>query len=141
MVETLLIGLGGALGTVARYWIALWMQPLSHGVPLGTIAINIAGSFAIGCFGTLTLGRGRYPVPERGRLFFMVGVCGGFTTFSSFSLQTLDLLRGGAVALALVNIGASVLFCLIAVALGHGLAARLNGGARAVVQIAIEEES
>ncbi len=141
MVETLAVALGGALGSVARYWLGVAAQPVSRGFPWGTVSINVIGSFAIAFFGTLTLGAGRYPVPETGRLFFMVGVCGGFTTFSSFSLQTLDLLRAGASGRAMANIAVSVLLCLGAVALGHVLAAQLNGGARQVTQTIAEEES
>ena len=141
MIETLLVGAGGALGSVARYWFGLLAFPLSRELPVATIIINILGSFAIGCFGTLTLGHGRYPLPERARLFFMVGVCGGFTTFSSFSLQTLDLLRGGAVGWAMINIAVSVLCCLGAVAAGHALASHMNGGARPIAQTPIEEET
>ena len=141
MVATLLIGLGGALGSVARYWFAVWAAPISRGLPWGTILINVAGSFAIGLFGTLTLAHGRHPAPENGRLFFMVGVCGGFTTFSSFSLQTLDLLRGGAPGRAMANVAASMLLCLGAVSLGHAAASRLNGGAFAIAQTAVEEEA
>ena len=141
MLDTLAVALGGALGSVGRYWLGMLALPISRELPWGTILINIAGSFAIGFFGTLTLGSGRYPVPEAGRLFFMVGVCGGFTTFSSFSLQTLDLLRGGAVGRAMANIAISVVLCLGSVALGHTLAAQLNGGARQVTQNVIEEES
>ena len=141
MAEALLIGLGGARGSVARYWVALWALPISRSMPWGTVGINIAGSFLIGFFGTLTLQNGRYPAPEWLRLFVMVGVCGGFTTFSSFSLQTLDLLRGGAWFRALANIGVSVLLCLAAVAAGHAVAAYLNGGAQQVAQTAAEEEA
>ena len=126
MAATLWIALGGAIGSIARYWIAIWALPISRSLPWGTILINIAGSFAIGFFGALTVGTGRYPAPQSARLFFMVGVCGGFTTFSSFSLQTLDLLRGEAAFRALVNIAASVLLCLLAVAAGHTLGARLS---------------
>ncbi len=140
MIETLLVAAGGALGSVARYWVGLFALPLSRHLPWGTILINIVGSFAIGFFGTLTLGTGRYPASESARLFFMVGVCGGFTTFSSFSLQTLDLLRGGASGRAMINVAASVLLCLGAVALGHTIAAQLNGGARQITENAIEEE-
>ena len=139
MVETPVVALGGALGSVARYWLGILAAPVSRGFPWGTIGINIVGSFAIAFFGTLTLGNGRYPVPDTGRLFFMVGVCGGFTTFSSFSLQTLDLLRGGATTRAVANIAISVLLCLASVALGHTLASQLNG-ARQVTQTIVEEE-
>ena len=141
MPVTLWIALGGALGSAARYWIAQWALPISRSLPWGTILINVAGSFAIGLFGTLTLAHGRYPVPEAGRLFFMVGVCGGFTTFSSFSLQTLDLLRAGAPGRALLNVGASVLLCLGAVALGHAAGAGLHGGAAQGAQTEAEEEA
>jgi fluoride exporter len=89
---------GGAIGTFGRYFISLLALPISRELPWGTIAINIAGSFIIGFVGTLTLASGRFPISENLRLFIMVGFCGGFTTFSSFSLQTLDLLRSGAIA-------------------------------------------
>ncbi len=138
---TLLLALGGALGTLARFGVGLWAAPISQALPWGTILINIAGSFMIGFVGTLTLASGRFPFAEPLRLFLMVGFCGGFTTFSSFSLQTLDLLRGGAPGRALVNVALSVVLCLGAVALGHGLGALLNGGAVAVAQVDLEEEA
>lgn len=124
---TLWVALGGALGSVARYWVATWAAPVSQAAPWGTIGINIAGSFVIGFFGALTLQGGRLPAPDSMRLFVMVGFCGGFTTFSSFSLQTLDLLRAGAWGRALLNVAASVLLCLAAVAAGHALAGTLGG--------------
>ena len=128
MQQTFWVALGGALGSVARYWIAAWALPISRSLPWGTIGINIAGSFIIGFFGTLTLEGGRHPAPEWARLFVMVGICGGFTTFSSFSLQTLDLLRGDAWGRAMANVAFSVLLCLAAVTAGHAAAAQLNGG-------------
>ncbi len=135
------IALGGALGSVARYWLAVWALPVSRSLSWGTIGINVAGSFLIGFFGTLTLANGRYPAPEWTRLFVMVGFCGGFTTFSSFSLQTLDLLRVGAWNRALANIAVSVMLCLASVAMGHALAAQINGGKRQVTQAIVEEEA
>jgi CrcB protein len=135
----LLVAMGGAIGTMARYGLATLMAPVSQSLPWGTIAINIVGSFVIGAFGTFTLATGRYPVPEAVRLFVMVGICGGFTTFSSFSLQTFDLLRAGAPGRAAVNVAVSVALCLAAVAAGHYVAARFNGQAQRVAQAEIEE--
>ncbi len=125
-MNTLLIACGGALGSVLRYWAAVAAAPYSRSMPWGTIGINVVGSFIIGFVGTLTLATGRHPAPDGVRLFVMVGVCGGFTTFSSFSLQTLELLRVGAWGRAGLNIGASVLLCVGAVALGHAAAAGWN---------------
>lgn len=137
----LLLAFGGALGTLARVGLGLWAAPFSAALPWGTILTNGLGSFAIGFFGTLTLAQGRYPVSEPVRLFVMAGFCGGFTTFSSFSLQTLDLMRGGGLNRALVNVGLSVGLCLASVALGHALASRLNGGAADVAQVRAEKDA
>ena len=135
----LVLALGGALGTLSRYSLSLLTLPISQGVPWGTILINIAGSFLIGAFGTLTLANGRLPLPEEARLFVMVGFCGGFTTFSSFSLQTLDLLRSGNLTRAAVNVAVSVVLCVSAVALGHTLASHVNGGTARIAQVEEEE--
>ncbi len=135
----MVLALGGALGTLSRYGLSLLTLLISQGVPWGTILINIAGSFLIGAFGTLTLASGRLPLPEEARLFVMVGFCGGFTTFSSFSLQTLDLLRSGNMSHAAVNVGVSVVLCVSAVALGHTLASHFNGGVARIAQVEEEE--
>ena len=137
----LFIMAGGALGTLARYLLSTWTLPISHNLPWGTIGINLSGSFLIGFFGTLTLAGGRFPVREDLRLLVMVGFCGGYTTFSSFSLQTLELLRRGAIWRAGVNVVASVVLCVGAVTVGHLLAARLNGSAPRIGQLAAEEEA
>ncbi len=96
----LIVMAGGALGTLARYVVSALALPLSGQMPWGTLVVNVTGSFLIGFFGTLTLAHGRFPVSENWRLFVMIGICGGYTTFSSFSLQTLDLLRQGALSRA-----------------------------------------
>lgn len=137
----LMVMLGGAIGSLARYLVSLWSLPLSEILPFGTLLINATGSFAIGFFGTLTLSGGRFPVSENLRLFVMVGLCGGFTTFSAFSLQTLDLLRNGAAIRAAVNVAVSIALCVGAVAAGHAIAARFNHGATQIAQLPIEEEA
>jgi CrcB protein len=136
-----IVMVGGAFGTLSRYLISVLALPISRDLPWGTILINVAGSFIIGFFGTLTLAGGRFPASENLRLFVMIGFCGGFTTFSSFSLQTLDLLRSGATLRAAINIFASVLLCVTAVAIGHAIAAKLNGGEPRIAQMVVEEEA
>ena len=121
------VALGGALGSMARAWLAIAAARITGPqFPWGTIFINIAGSFIIGFFGTLTTSDGRFAVPADLRAFVMIGICGGFTTFSSFSLQTLELARDGRIAQACGNIGLSVVLCLMAVTAGHASAAAIH---------------
>jgi CrcB protein len=122
------VALGSALGGVARYWCSgvaarLWGETF----PWGTIIVNVAGSFVIGLFATLTAPDGRVFAPSEARVFVMVGLCGGYTTFSSFSLQSLALARAGEWAGLGMNIGLSVVLCLAAVWLGHAVAVAVNG--------------
>ncbi len=138
--NTLVIAVGGALGSVARYWIGIWMAPYGESLPWGTILINIAGSFAITFFGTMTLSNGRYPLADIWRLFFMVGICGGFTTFSSFSLQTFELLRLNLPERALINVVVSVVLCVAASALGYYAASRIDGGMQQAAQVQAGDE-
>lgn len=122
------VAAGGALGSMARAWLAIVMARLTGPqFPWGTIMINILGSFIIGFFGALTTSESRFAVPTDVRAFVMIGICGGFTTFSSFSLQTLDLMRDGRVGPALGNVGLSVIACLLSVAAGHYSAAAIHG--------------
>jgi CrcB protein len=116
---------GSALGGVLRYTLTRLTLTSSAGFPYGTVLINVLGSFVIGYFGTLTLQSGRYAVSDNLRLFVMVGICGGFTTFSSFSLQTYDLMRSGAWGRAAANVIVSVVLCVAAVGAGHMLAHRV----------------
>ncbi len=121
------VAIGGAIGTIGRFWLATTMTAVTGpAFPWGTILINVVGSFIIGFFGTLTATGGLVSVPGDARTFVMVGLCGGFTTFSSFSLQTLDLAREGRWAHAGANIAMSVVLCLISVTLGFAAAAWMN---------------
>lgn len=121
------IAIGGALGSVARFWCSGAAARLfGETFPWGTLIVNVLGSFAIGFFSALTGPDGRWLVAARWREFFMVGVCGGYTTFSSFSLQTLNLVESGEWLRAGANIIGSVTLCLFAVWLGHVAAMSLN---------------
>lgn len=123
----LLIAVGSALGGVSRYGVGLLVaQRVGIAFPWGTLAVNVIGSFAIGVCGALLAVTNRTTAPWL-REFVMVGFLGGFTTFSAFSLQTLQLLRDGKLAAAAANVVASVLICLFAVWLGFALAMRVQG--------------
>lgn len=122
------VGLGGALGSIARYWMGLAVaRHMGEAFPWGTLFINIIGSFIIAFFGTLTVPQGPHALPAEARLFVMVGFCGGYTTFSSFSLQTIDLLRGGENLAALGYVVASAVLCILAAAVGYYVGAAANG--------------
>ena len=119
--------LGSALGGAARYWCSGFAaEHFGETFPLGTLAVNVIGSFIIGFFASLTGPDGRFLVGSEARQFVMTGLCGGYTTFSSFSVQTLNLVRDGEMKLAGANIALSVILCLLAVWLGHIAAASLN---------------
>jgi CrcB protein len=127
LITYLWIAIGGALGSVARYGCSsLAASWFGETFPWGTLIVNVTGSFVIGFFASLTGPDGRILVAPDVRQFVMVGICGGYTTFSSFSLQTLNLVRDGAIAQAGGNIGLSVAACLVAVWLGHAAAMALN---------------
>ena len=130
MLTYLYIALGGAIGSVARAWTAnAAVRLLGPHFPWGTIFINISGSFVIGLFAALTASEGRFSANPDARAFVMIGICGGFTTFSSFSLQTLDLARDGKLGAAFANIALSVILCLVAVTAGYASAEVINRGA------------
>ena len=119
------VAAGGMLGSVARYLAGL-LIPQVLGFPLATLFVNITGSFIIGFYSTLSGPDGRWLASTRQRQFVMTGFCGGYTTFSSFSLETFKLLHAGMRTTALFNIVVSVVTWLVAVWLGHMLASRLN---------------
>lgn len=121
------VALGSALGGMARYWLSgVVASTIGQTFPWGTLVVNVIGSLAIGFFATLTAPEGRFLVSTEARTFFMIGICGGFTTFSSFSLQTLTLAQGGEWAAVGLNVILSVALCLVAVWLGHVGAMALN---------------
>ena len=118
MALSLLVIAGSALGGLARYWLAILAgRLLGPAFPWGTFAINVLGSLLIGLAGSATHPRDHATF----RAFFMVGICGGFTTFSSFSLQTLELVDASRPAAALAYVALSVITCLAGVTLGWHL--------------------
>ncbi len=121
------VALGGAIGSVARFALAgLIDRGIDDPFPAGTVIVNITGCFIIGFFAMLTGPNGRFQAPPELRAFFTIGVCGGYTTFSSFSLQTLTLVQNGEMVRAGLNIFASVGLCLVSVWLGYVAAASLD---------------
>jgi len=127
MLASLAVAAGGAAGSLLRYWATLVAARVGWvAFPWSTIVINIAGSFVIGWFATASMPGGPSPASHEIRLLVMTGLCGGFTTFSAFSLQTLELARGGDWTAAAANVLLSVVLCLAAVALGHWAAAQAS---------------
>jgi CrcB protein len=116
------VALGGAIGSVGRFWLNnLITLKFAEVFPLGTMVINLTGYFLIGFFAAFSDPEGRFSATPGFREFFMVGICGGYTTFSSFSLQTLRLAQDREWLYAGGNVILSVTLCLIAVWLGYGL--------------------
>ncbi|MBU6411563.1 MAG: fluoride efflux transporter CrcB [Verrucomicrobia bacterium] len=123
MLNYILVGLGSAMGGISRYWASgLVANRFGHSFPFGTLFVNVTGSFIIGFFATMTAPDGRWLVGPAGRNFFMSGFCGGYTTFSSLSLQTLNLAQDDEWLQAGGNAVLNVVLCLMAVWLGHVLA-------------------
>ena len=116
------VGLGGALGSVARFWVnGLVSDKFGATFPWGTLVINVIGSFIIGVIGALAVPEGRMDSQTRifATQFLMYGICGGYTTFSSFSFRTLQLLQERQWLYAGGNVILSVILCMIAVWLGY----------------------
>jgi len=125
------IALGSGIGGAARFWCAeMSARLLGEGFPWGILLVNVAGSLVIGFFFTYSGPDGRLLVSTTTRHFVMTGLCGGYTTFSAFSLDTLNLMRDGRLLAAGANVVLSVALCLLFAWLGHALAARLNRPAR-----------
>ena len=127
MLNYILVAAGSAIGGISRYWASgLIANRYGQSFPWGTLVVNVTGSFIIGFFATVTAPEGRWFVSPTGRNFFMTGFCGGYTTFSSFSLQTLNLVQDEEWLYAGGNATFNLVLCLAAVWLGHILAESLN---------------
>ena len=122
MTQLVAIAAGGAIGAVLRYWISTAVQSRSASAfPYGTLTVNVVGSLLIGFLYILLIER--LAAGPAVRAFMLIGVLGAFTTFSTFSMETLNLMEAGHLGKALVNVLASVIVCVCAAALGV-LAAR-----------------
>jgi CrcB protein len=122
MIAYFWVAIGGALGSMGRYWMdGVVSNKFGTSFPWGVLFINIGGSFLIGIIGALASPEGRLDSQSRvfATQFLMIGICGGYTTFSSFSLRTLRFLQEGQWLYAGAYIISSVILCLIAVWLGY----------------------
>jgi CrcB protein len=120
-MDWLLVGVGGGLGAIARHGLNHLVRPYAQTFPLGIFLINVGGSVVVGVLAGL-LASNRLTLSYEARMFVIVGILGGFTTFSSFSLDTLTLIRGGQMGLAAWNVLGQVGLSLIGVWLGFKLA-------------------
>ncbi len=121
-MTAILVALGGGAGAVMRYWLgsAVQVSVPAGSFPLATLVVNVGGCFAIGVIAELAERRG---LSAEARALLMVGVLGGFTTFSAFANDTVDAVRAGATAVAALNVAASVLLCLAATWAGRSVSA------------------
>jgi len=129
MIAYLWVAIGGALGSVGRFWLSGFVaNRFGETFPWGTIIVNVTGSFVIGVIGALASPEGRMDSQSRAfaTQFLMIGICGGYTTFSSFSWQTLRLLQDREWLYAGGNVILSVTLCMIAVWLGYALGSALS---------------
>ncbi len=121
MTRWFLVGLGGFIGTLGRYWLSGFIaRRYGETFPFGTLAVNALGCFLIGFLFYFFYDRAL--TTPTARTVVLIGLLGGFTTFSSYGLQTFTLLRDGEVLLALANIAASNVICLVLVWAGYALA-------------------
>lgn len=117
MTNILLVGAGGFIGSVLRYLVGGYFQGFAKSFPLGTLAVNVIGCFVIGLLAQL--GESRNLFTNETRAFIFIGILGGFTTFSSFGNETLNLMRNDQMMNSIINIGANVILGLLAVWFGR----------------------
>ncbi|WP_075280637.1 fluoride efflux transporter CrcB [Thermophilibacter provencensis] len=122
MIELVAVALGGAVGSVGRWGLGLVLSSLLPGLPAGTFVANVLAGLVIG---VVSGANAASPLPEPARLLLTVGLCGGLSTFSTFSNETFQLLEAGNGLAAAVNVAANVATCLVAVWAGTRLGAAL----------------
>ncbi|HSI62655.1 MAG TPA: fluoride efflux transporter CrcB, partial [Candidatus Saccharimonadia bacterium] len=129
MLKTyLMVMLGGCMGVAARVWLSMAIASVWGGhFPAGTVTVNITGCFVIGLFAIITEPGGLLPASPLIKQAVILGILGGFTTFSSFSIQTIELLKHGQLHLATLNVVLSVVGCLLATWVGMMLGGWMNG--------------
>lgn len=127
MVGYLWVCVGGAIGSGLRFWVSgMVAERVGQTFPLGTLVVNVTGSFVVGILAGMCIPEGRWMLTPNARTFLMIGLCGGYTTFSSFSLQTLTLVQEGEWLRAGLNSFLSFALCLVAVWLGYFLSSLAN---------------
>lgn len=127
MLSYLWVCVGGAIGSGLRFWVSgMVAARIGQTFPLGTLVVNVTGSFLVGVLAGMSIPEGRWMLTPNARTFLMLGVCGGYTTFSSFSLQTLTLAQEGEWLRAGANSFLSFALCLVAVWLGYFLVSLVN---------------
>jgi CrcB protein len=132
MITYLLVAIGGALGSMMRYGLSGLVMEMTGGTfPYGTMFVNVSGAMLIGVLASLAAPESLFFLPAPGRLLLMTGVCGGYTTFSTFSLETFNLMRDGEFLPAMANMLLSVILCIISVWIGYSavlILSRSRGG-------------
>ena len=121
MLNALAVGCGGFIGAVSRYYLSVLISRYNNsGFPISTLIINVLGSFLIGLITEVLINL--YPNNKKMQSFLTTGILGGFTTFSTFSLETINLYQNGNTIFAIANVVFSITFCLAGVVLGKMLA-------------------
>jgi len=135
MRKYVLVAIGGGIGSLLRFGITQWMAPMALWAPLSILIVNISGCFLISFLNFVSDPSGDIYLGPRSRLFLLVGVCGGYTTFSSFSLLSFNAARHGILLDVWLNIGLSHVLCLVSVWLGAIVAAPFPRALRGIARL------